>query len=303
VDLEKLSESDFADLEVKVEKICCEFCEEKFFIPANLDLHVKRNHQSATENSKNESFKCLFCGKLFKTKDTYKNHLKFIHKDKAIRCKFKRCCKIFTTEISLQKHLSKDHFLNKPTNSVECKVCKIWLSSKNSLKGHMESRHATQAENVKLIQCKICCENFDSKAKLFRHIKENHEKEPIKCRLKPCHHYFPSKVEMENHFKNTHAIKCKFRNNLECVYCGKHYGESRRNMLIHVRKFHSKISIQCEKRGCALFFKSQEDLEKHKKEAHKKVEKHKKTVDCLYCQKVIWDKLTYAEHIKSQHLK
>jgi len=54
VDLKKLEENDFEDLEVKVEKICCEFCEKKFFIPANLDLHVKQ--KTCAWNSKIEVF-------------------------------------------------------------------------------------------------------------------------------------------------------------------------------------------------------------------------------------------------------
>jgi len=348
VNLEKLGETDFEDLEVKVEKICCKFCEEKFFIPANLDLHVQRKHQSASENSENQPFTCLFCGKLFKTKNTYRQHLKVVHKDEAIRCKYRLCLAVFKTENCLKEHLTKDHFLNKSKNSVECKVCKIWLSDKFKLNKHMEQIHSLK---VKTIKCEFCPASFDSKLKLFHHTKETHVAEVIMCPHN-CYLYFKSRVEMENHFKNAHQIYCKFcdsiftsneayfkhlrqlhlekkckfsrcsfyagskeelenhvkekhwpkfRNNLECVYCGKHYGESRGNMLHHVRKFHSKIAIQCEKGKCALFFKSQDDLEKHKKEAHKKIERHEKTVKCLFCQKQIWDKPCYASHIKRCH--
>jgi len=330
-----------------VEKICCELCDEKFFIPANLDLHVQRNHQSASED---QPIICLFCSKLFKSNQTYSAHLSLFHKDEAIRCKYRQCLAVFRTEKSLKDHLTKKHFLSKPKYSVQCKLCKIWVSSDNYLKKHIEKMHSLK---LKPFKCSFCPQSFDSKAKLINHIKKNH-KEAKKCRFNYCQIYFKSKLEMENHFKNAHQINCKFchsifnRNSgylihlkqlhlekkckfsrctffadskdefenhlkekhcpklkkfLECVYCGKHYGESRGNFLTHIRKFHSKIAIQCEKGKCALFFKSQDHLEKHKKEAHKKIEKIKKTVECFYCQKVIWDKQCYAAHIKYNHSK
>jgi len=330
-----------------VEKICCELCDEKFFIPANLDSHVQRKHQSATENSEHRPLKCLFCCKLYKNKGTYKRHLKLFHKDEAIRCKYSQCFTVFRTEKSLEEHLTKEHFLNKPENSVKCKVCKIWVSSKNSLSKHIEKKHY-----FKSINCEFCPENYETKAKLFLHIQKSH-KEVIKCRLNFCYLYFKTKQQMDDHFNNAHQIYCKFcdliftsirvyfnhlrkfhlekkckfswcvfyadskeelenhlkekhcskfKNNLECVYCGKHFSESRGNMLTHVRRFHSKIAIQCDKK-CARFFKSQDDLEKHKKEAHKKVERKKQTVECFYCQKEIWTIECYASHIKTHHLK
>jgi len=422
--LKKFRESDFEDLEVKVEKICCELCEEKFFIPANLDLHMKIKHQSATENSENQQIKCFFCSKLLKNKNSYKYHLKLYHKEEAIRCKFKNCfavfrsekcleehylkvhcfiegqtnrqsalgnqpikclfcsklfksnknysahlsllhkdeairCKyrqcfaIFRTEQSLEEHLKIKHCLMEGKKPIECKVCKIWFSLKCTLRCHMQRKHASQVKIVKLLQCLFCARRFDSKAKLHNHIMENH-KESIKCQLLSCHFYFTSKVEMENHFKNTHAIKCKvchssFSNNtvylqhlkqkhiekkckfsrcafytdskvelekhvrekhsqksenhLECVYCGKYFAANRLSMLRHIRTFHSQIAIRCDKRGCGIFFKSQEELEKHKQEAHKKDEKIKKTVECFYCKKIIWDKQCYALHIKYHHSK
>jgi len=318
VDLEKLGESDFEDLEVKVEKICCEFCEEKFFIPANLDLHVQSEHQSSSENNEKQTIKCLFCYKLFKNKGTYRAHLKLLHKDEAIRCKYRQCFAVFRTEKSLEEHLKKEHFSNKQKNSFKCKVCKIWISSKNYLKSHIERMHTSKFKSIK---CEFCTETFESKAKLCHHTKKNHQTEAIKCQSSNCYLYFKSKQEMEDHFNNAHQINCKFchsiltsncrylihlkqfhlekkckfsrcafyteskvelekhvrekhcpklRKHLLCVYCGKHFSAScGGNILKHIRKFHSKIAIQCDKRGCAIFFKSKEDLEKQKRGAQK----------------------------------
>jgi len=348
LNLIKLNESDFEDLEVKVEKICCEFCEEKFFVPANLDLHVQRNHQSA---SADQQFKCLFCKKVFKQQYTYNKHLNLLHKNKAILCKFTQCFAVFRTKQSLGEHLKQKHLLAEGKKPIECKVCKIWFFSKNYLKIHIKNQHGIKIKNKISVECEFCTETFESKAKLCHHTKENH-KEAIECRLKPCYLYFKSKEEMEKHFTNAHVIKCKICNScfssktsytyhlkklhlenrckfhncsfygeskdelekhlkekhsqksekhFECVYCGKHFIENRFSFFSHVRKFHSKIAIRCIKPGCGMFFTSLEDLEEHKKEAHQRVERHKQSVECLYCQKINWDKAAYAHHIKSCH--
>jgi len=122
VNLEKIAESKFEDLELKVEKICCEFCEEKFFIPANLDSHVKRKHRVF----KHEPYKCLFCSKVLRGKCNFGKHLKLFHKDEAIRCKYKHCFAVFNTEKCLKDHLEKRHSLPKGKNPIECEVCKNW---------------------------------------------------------------------------------------------------------------------------------------------------------------------------------
>jgi len=347
--LKKLGESDFEDLEVKVEKISCEFCEEQFFIPENLNLHVKGKHQSATEN---EPIKCVLCGKLCKNKKTYKSHLRLLHKEEVIRCKYVKCFAVFIDETSLEEHLQKKHCLIEgQIKPIECKVCKIWISSKYHLKSHMNRLHGFNVKKIKTIKCKFCPESFDNNFKLNCHTRENH-KESIECRLNYCHSYFKTNQQMEDHFKKAHQINCKFchstftskatyfahLSNLhldirckfsncafyseskvevenhvkekhstlvtsECIFCGKTFSGNRWYMTNHVRQFHSQIAIRCDTRNCGIFFKSQEDLEKHQKEAHKKIEKHKKTVECLYCQKVIWDKQCYALHIKALHSK
>jgi len=348
VNLEKLGESDFEDLEVKVEKISCQFCEEKFFILANLDLHSKRKHRRSLFGFK--QIKCVFCSKLLRAKRNYIKHLNVFHKDKGIRCKYRTCFAIFETKKSLKEHVKKVHCL---VGGQKCKLCKMWLSS-NRLKSHMEKKHATQVLNFKSIKCEFCTEGFDSKFKLFQHTKKTHVSVAFKCQLFNCNLYFQSSEQMKGHFENAHQIKCKFcrsisscqtahlihvkkshpekkckfsrcsfyagskdelenhvkekhyrklKTFLECIYCGKYLSENRSHLGVHVRKFHSEIAIRCEKRKCAIFFKSLDDLEKHKKEGHQRVERHAKAAECFYCQKTICDQFAYGLHIRTHHSK
>jgi len=348
VNVEKLGESDFEDLDVSVEKICCAFCEQKFFIPANLDSHVKRKHERVF---KHEPFKCLFCSKVLRGKCNFGKHLTLFHKDIAIRCKYRQCFAVFKTKKCLKDHLEKIHCLPKGKNPIECEVCKNWYPSKLSLETHMK-RHA-QIEKVleKKYECLFCNEFFVDRNKLNKHAKENHKSEGIKCQQQRCRRYFKSSEEMKEHFENTHKNKCKFcssnfvshplfsshmrkvhlekkcnfskcnfytdfkeelkkhirekhernKNKIsDCVYCGISFTNAGK-LAEHVRYIHPEIAIRCNRFMCSTYFKSKQDLEEHKKVAHKKVEKHRKSFVCLFCRKTCLDRGKYSAHIKKLH--
>jgi len=337
--LEKLGESDIEDLE----KTCCKFCDEKFFIPADLDFHVRREHQSATEN---QLFKCLFCSNLAKSEDTYRYHLKMHHKHEGFWCKFRQCAAVFKTEESMAEHLKQNHFMAEGKKPLKCKVCKYWYATKRSLKSHMEI-YKKKVHGPNLYKCIFCNNIFASKIILKQHTKENHESEGIKCQHQRCLLYFKTTEEMKEHFENLHRNNCKFcassfinrtlllshlrkvhldkkcnfsrcifytaseeemkehlkekdhKNRKICVYCGKSCTNP--TLLIkHVRENHSEIAIRCDHYRCSFFFKRQEDLEEHKKEAHQR-EKTRKSVVCQFCPKTYADRNPYAVHIKIAH--
>jgi len=210
-----------------VEKICCEFCEDKFFIPANLDLHVKRKHQSATKNQHSEAIK----------------------------------------------------------NS-QNRRCGVYFKSEEQTKEHFEHAHS----------CKFCSSIFSSKNYYHKHLRKFHLEK--KCNFTLCIFYTASKEEMEKHLKEKHISK-KYKRS-DCVYCGKSFANPS-SFVSHVRLMHSEIAIRCDHHKCCLFFKTREDLEKHKKEGHKKVERERKSVACQFCAKTFADRCSYAAHIKRSH--
>jgi len=269
--LEALQERDFADLEVKVEKICCQFCDEEFFIPANLALHVQRKHQSA---SGDQHFECLFCGKLIRGKSNFKHHLK-LHKNEGFRCKFRICSKWFKIESELEDHIKKVHFAE-GKNPVECKLCKKWYACKISLGNHMRINHpekvilknpnnpktllARKRAELKakelpfLMPCNFCDDVFESKTSLYDHTKKMHKNEAVKC--KKCRFYFKTKIEMEEHFINAHKNNCKF--------CRQTFLSASR-LYKHMKSEH--LEKKCEFHQCKFFSNSKEELEAHKKES------------------------------------
>jgi len=326
-----------------VEKICCGLCEEKFFIPANLDLHVRKKHQRVF---KNQPIECILCKKLIRGICSYSKHLSSLHKDEVIRCNFRKCSAIFKTEKTLEEHLKNKHLLIDGKKPIECKVCKFWYQSDFALRVHMKNH-----KEVANFKCLFCGESFENRIELFHHIKKTHKSEAIRCQQQQCRCYFKTREVMKKHFKKMHnlTISCKFcfsicsnravllkhlkQNHIEkkckfsfcyfytgskdememhvgkkhsktvklkkCVYCEKSLRQQ--SMCYHINIFHSDIAIKCENKKCSEYFKTLGDLEKHKKEAHKNVERHKKTIVCLFCQKEIWDKSTYVGHIKTHH--
>jgi len=349
--LKKLGESDFEDLEVKLEKICCAFCDEKFFIPANLDLHVQIKHKSASENQplRSNDISCLFCKKIIKGKGNYSKHLSRFHKHEGFKCKFLLCAGIFKTKKLLEDHLKKKHRVEggKP---IECNLCNIWYSSKMSLGTHVRRKHLNYTDPKKN-SCLFCPDGFESKSSLYKHTEKNHKLEAIKCQKQRCKYFFKTKEQMKEHFEKKHENICKFcrstftnysllashlfnshfeqkckfgkcnfytdsrdelekhvkekhdkeKKTCECIYCGQRFVKKNYRVR-HTSKMHAKIAIRCtEYKKCMDFFKTVSEMENHLKEAHKKAERHKQSVICLFCQKTIWDKATYVIHIKTHH--
>jgi len=200
VKLEKLGEDDFERLDVKVEKVCCELCQEKFFIPANLKLHKEKEHEKSPVASKLDDTTCMFCKKVFSNKNSVNNHLRQFHKGRAFWCKFKSCVTAFKTAQELDRHLKKRHSL-KGRKPIECKKCSYWIVNNTAaLEKHMKHHEKIETKEKlvgKIFSCLFCPEKFKKLRSLFSHTKDNHKEEAIKCQNIQCIHFFKSKIEME----------------------------------------------------------------------------------------------------------
>jgi len=172
--------------------------------------------------------------------------------------------------------------------AVKCKKCRFYFKTKNEMEEHFESTHKKK--------CQFCVQIFTSTNLLSSHLRNKHSEK--KCKFRHCTFYSDLKEELEAHKGEKHAKKelC------ECVYCGRNFVD-KQHRGAHIRRLHSHIAIQCDKSNCQHFVKNISDLEEHKKEAHKKVEKHKKSVVCLFCQKEIWDTASYVGHVKRYHFE
>jgi len=142
--------------------------------------------------------------------------------------------------------------------------------------------------------CKFCPSTFYNENLLFSHFHKIHPDK--RCKFFRCVFYTDSKEELEKHVKQKHD-----KNNikLECVYCGKCF-IGKHSRTAHILRMHSETAIRCPVPKCSHFVKKLDDLEKHKKEAHQRVEKHQQIEECLYCRETFCDNYL-AIHIKRAH--
>jgi len=288
VNLEKLGESDLDDFE----KISCDYYDEKFFIPANLDLHMSREHQNLpmTSENQNQTFQaekktCSLCKKVFKSKSQFNLHLRLFHKDEGVICKFIKCLAPLKTNQELEMHLKNRHQIEgKP---FECKVCKCWYPSKKSLIKHTSKSHSTAAfRTTPTFLCLFCSASFGNSLNLYKHTKKNHGKEAIKCQQRKCIYYFKSSEQMKEHLKNVHS----------CKFCGLTTFANPKFLNAHLKEFHSEK--KCKFAQCLFYIASTEELENHLKEKHYNSEK---SCDCVYCGKTLVGRKQRCNHVRKFH--
>jgi len=252
VNLEKLSENDCEKLDVRLEKICCNHCDEKFFIPANLDLHVQRDHGNSPSAFENLNSPVEYATCLIKGKGEIKQHSRLFHKYDGTWCKFRKCSATFKTQKSLKAHLKEKHRMA-GKKLYECNLCNFWYSSLSSLKVHKKCH---SVEKVTFL-CLFCNAGFETNLDLYYHTKENHKKEAIRCRMKRCTFFYKTIEQIKEHFENKHKFNCEF--------CTSDFSK-RDNLKRHVNYFH--IEKKCKFQRCKFYTDSKDELENHFKEKH-----------------------------------
>jgi len=268
----------------KGQGVKCKFlkCLAVFRTEKNLEEHLAKKH-FLTEGR--NPIECDVCKYFFVSKKSLDNHMK-THSEKfkrSFKCKF--CSETFSSKVLLNRHTEANH----SEEAVKCRRnhCKFYFKTKKQMQEHFANEH-----NLK---CKFCPSTFHNRTFLATHLNKIHPES--KCKFSQCTFYSDSKAEMDEHLKEKHA---KRRDATECFYCGNII--NRTNMSRHIHMKHSKNAIKCEKVRCGLFFKNLEDLEEHKKSVHEQ-EKHRLSVVCFFCQKIIIDSRNLGRHVQRKHSK
>ncbi|XP_051573795.1 zinc finger protein 615-like isoform X2 [Myxocyprinus asiaticus] len=174
-------------------------------------------------------YRCDECGKQFCQLINYRAHL-LSHSQKAsIHCHV--CSTIFETEEQLQKHLDTNHF---ERQFYQCDFCKQIFTNLEVCQDHVET-HRQQA-----------------KQHMLRHL-ELHSRGGFSCL--DCERTFFSKAALLHH-SFTHVGVLPYT----CLKCKRHF---RLPSLYHNHECKPE-HIQCM--ACLVFFQSQEDFERHKKD-------------------------------------
>ncbi|XP_051576958.1 zinc finger protein 586 [Myxocyprinus asiaticus] len=188
-------------------------------------------------------YRCDECGKQFCQLVNYRTHLRSHSQKASIHCRV--CSTNFETEEQLQKHLDTNHFENE---FYQCDFCKQIFTNLEVCKDHVE----THRQQAKRHLCLKCGSSFRHRKSLLRHL-EWHSRGGFSCT--DCDQMFFSKAALLRH-SFSHAGVLPYT----CLKCKRHF---RLPSLYHNHECKPE-HIQCM--ACLVFFQSQEDFERHKKD-------------------------------------
>lgn len=293
----------------------CTICSEVFPFPRGLQDHFIKEHSShdTSKVSSTPSLHCPFCIDSFKSTNALQRHAVTNH-DKHI-CK--HCLDWFDTERLLYRHIREKHIfkcpfceheetkkyyiiqhikinhkdkepknfkIHFPMEKVQCKICNIKTSSRDSLKSHYFWVHLKYA-------CELCCEYFLTSEEHVSHVEEIHA---IPCGA--CDSIFYSSRRLKRHFNQSHKevssnmspTSKSDTHKFECKTCNK--GVSTKIFLKrHTYWSHKKYICDF----CLQEFKSVELEEKHFMVNHNSV--------CVFCNEKQFDIDSLNAHLASEH--
>jgi len=157
-------------------------CNKTFSDSSNLQIHKRRIH------SNRRPHQCPFCGKMFKSKNEVKLHVRIHTGTKPYSCR--HCSDRFMWYNQLKRHLLVSH--NEGTWLV-CTICqKKFVSS-----GHL-NEHVRGHEGVRPYVCSECPKRFCTLSKLKHHQRVHTDVKSFGCIL--CDKSFRHKRSVVKHF-------------------------------------------------------------------------------------------------------
>lgn len=225
----------------------CPHCHVKFSKIDQIKKHLSFSHPFV------KGLECKLCIKIFKTYDTYINHLKLKHPEASgstityIDCPI--CHKNFSNNYQFYLHR---RIHNNVSSS--CNIC--GMNVKN-LSSHMNSH----TKSVSYL-CKECGFSYINKSSLNAHLKRNHMGDRAKQHRCPkCTKAFISSSDLRAHMSRVHQGERKFA----CKFCQKVY-KNKVTLTYHLRKHTGQKPHECTL--CSMAFETPTLLKHHLKRDH-----------------------------------
>ena len=250
----------------------CDICASRYHKKIHLVKHM-RSHENCqgtvlTEPNSRIKETCRLCGKIYKTKQNLREHLRAQHPNiniSAMMYKCELCNKSFFYEENLNSHLKcHDNFddfqdpigvastqnkivdrTNKPPKEI-CAICGTTYKHKNDLKSHHRLNHPEEYISP-LLQCDFCDMGFFQKRNLILHMKTHNEfnfkdsgKTTFGC--EECGKVYLSKERLGIHRRQKHSEKWP-KKLFKCELCGTSF-VFEKNLISHQTN-HEEIKEHC----------------------------------------------------------
>ncbi|XP_070200626.1 zinc finger protein 93-like [Littorina saxatilis] len=151
--------------------------------------------QDGTEADK-RPFPCPQCSFRFKTRQTLKDHIAFVHTDeRPFQCT--QCSMRFKRNVHLSRHVRYRHTSDRPFPCPQCSLC---FKAKKTLKDHISFVH----NNERPFPCSYCAVRCKTNVHLKSHVRNKHLNErPYHCTY--CSARFNEKSTLSSHISSRHS--------------------------------------------------------------------------------------------------
>jgi len=146
-------------------------CASYFKTSAERDSHEQEKH-------KERSKICIYCNK---PAPHMRQHVRFCHPGRAIKCNFSRCSAYFLTKKERELHVKIDHQARRS----QCVYCESWYRGKKQMSTHIYETHADIL---------------------------------VRCDFKDCATFFLDDQQKLQHMQQQHK---NFGDKFKCIYCGR----------------------------------------------------------------------------------
>ena len=235
-----------------------------------------RKRSKIDASSKDPSFQCKECQRVFNSQPALMYHKKSRHEGVKYTCD--QCDYQATAQHNLTQHIQSKH---EGINKYACNQCDYQATRHSSLTIHIQSKH----EGVKYA-CNHCDQKFISQLGLTLHIQSKHEGVEYACNQ--CDYKATERGSLRKHNQYKHE-GVKYACN-QCDYQATHQS----NLTRHIQSIHEGVMYACNK--CDKQFTQQNHLTTHIQYKHEGVK-----YGCNQCDYQAATQSSLTSHIQSKH--
>ena len=257
----------------------CSFCFQVFYTPKDRQVHQAEH--------RGKSYLCSLCGKTYKMRDLYNEHMLQHAGTQPHEC-FK-CGKKFGIKSVFDSHMRKH-------SKVKCHLCS--LCGKGFTSPAALKRHSWTHTGEKPHKCATCGKGFTRTSALIVHERRHTGERPFKCQT--CGMAFKDQTSCKRHAKYVHSGNRP----ISCSVCSKGFYD-KTHLMNHMSKHTGQKPFMCDM--CGKGFLARKSLEKHtEKHFHQlsnpkpqqpRYEPQDKPFPCEVCGKGCSTKRSLTQHM------